>query len=62
MLNIVIIGAGPAGLTSAYELLKNNPDKYNVTIVEAENKIGGLSATIHYGKNQYDIGPHRFFL
>ncbi|MBQ3644940.1 MAG: NAD(P)/FAD-dependent oxidoreductase [Candidatus Riflebacteria bacterium] len=61
MLNIVIIGAGPAGLTSAYELLKNNPDKYNVTIVEAENKIGGLSATIHYGKNQYDIGPHRFF-
>ncbi len=60
--NIVIIGAGPAGLTAAYELLKNKPKEYNVTIIEAENQVGGISKTIEFGdKFLVDTGTHRFF-
>ncbi len=57
--NVIIIGAGPAGLTSAYELLKTN--KYNVTILESSNQIGGISRTVNYKENRIDIGGHRFF-
>ena len=60
MKNIVIIGAGPAGLTAAYELLKQS-DQYNVTILEASNAIGGISQTVRYNGNRMDIGGHRFF-
>ena len=58
---VVIIGAGPAGLTAAYELLKNNKEKYQVTILEESNEIGGISKTVHYKNNRMDIGGHRFF-
>lgn len=60
MQNILIIGAGPAGLTAAYELLKSNPDR-NVTILERTDRIGGISCTIDYKGNRIDIGGHRFF-
>ncbi len=60
MKNVVIIGAGPAGLTAAYSLLKNSRD-FNVTIVEESNMIGGISRTEQYNGNRIDIGGHRFF-
>ncbi len=57
---VIIIGAGPAGLTAGYELLKNS-NNYDVTILEATNDIGGISKTINYKGNRMDIGGHRFF-
>ncbi len=57
---VIIIGAGPAGLTAAYELLNKNKD-YNVTILEESNSIGGISKTVNYKGNRMDIGGHRFF-
>ena len=60
MKNVVIIGAGPAGLTAAYELLKLG-DKYNVVVLEESDCVGGISRTIRTGGNRMDIGGHRFF-
>jgi len=55
----IIFGAGPAGLTSAYELL----DKTNITpiVYEMTGDIGGISKTVNYRGNRIDIGGHRFF-
>ena len=58
--NIIIIGAGPAGLTAAYKLLKESKN-YNVTILESTNDIGGISKTVKYKNYYMDIGGHRFF-
>ncbi len=55
----LIIGAGPAGLTAAYELLKNTDIK--PIIFEATGDIGGISKTVNYKGNRIDIGGHRFF-
>jgi len=55
----VIIGAGPAGLAAALELLETT-DVLPV-IYEAENAVGGISRTHSYKGNRIDIGPHRFF-
>ena len=60
MKKIVIIGAGPAGLTAAYCLLKSK-EKYEVIVIEESNQIGGISRTIRYNGNRMDIGGHRFF-
>lgn len=60
MKSVVIIGAGPAGLTAAYELLKT-PDQYHVTLLEESDQIGGISRTVQYHGNRMDIGGHRFF-
>lgn len=60
MKHIVIIGAGPAGLTAAWELLKNS-NEYKVTILESSHDFGGISKTIKYQNNRMDIGGHRFF-
>ena len=57
---IVIAGAGPAGLTFAYELLKKSK-KFEVIILEESNDIGGISKTVNYKGNRIDIGGHRFF-
>lgn len=56
--HIIIIGAGPAGLTTAYELLKQN---YKITILESSENIGGISQTVNHNGNRMDIGGHRFF-
>ena len=56
----LIIGAGPAGLTAAYELLKQNTGVKPI-VVEATDRIGGISCTINYKGNRIDIGGHRFF-
>jgi len=55
----IIIGAGPAGLTAALELLRRT-DILPI-IVEASDEIGGISRTIRYKGNRMDIGGHRFF-
>jgi protoporphyrinogen oxidase len=55
----VIIGAGPAGLTAAYELLAKTDIK--PVIFEATGDIGGISKTVNYKGNRIDIGGHRFF-
>ena len=60
MKKIVIIGAGPAGLTAAYKLLKSK-EEYEVIIIEESNQIGGISRTVKYNGNRMDIGGHRFF-
>ena len=57
---VIIIGAGPAGLTAAYKLLENK-EKYDVIILEETNEIGGISKTVKYNGNRMDIGGHRFF-
>ncbi|MDP4183024.1 MAG: NAD(P)/FAD-dependent oxidoreductase [Bacillota bacterium] len=56
----VIIGAGPAGLTAAYEILKQNTGIHPI-ILEESNEIGGISRTVKYNNNRIDIGGHRFF-
>lgn len=55
----IIIGAGPAGLTAAYELLTHT-DIIPV-VLEAGSQVGGLSKTIDHRGNKIDIGGHRFF-
>lgn len=55
----IIIGAGPAGLTAAYELLGETDIK--PIIFEATQDIGGISKTVNYKGNRIDIGGHRFF-
>ena len=60
MKKIVIIGAGPAGITAAIELLKDGGD-FDVTILESTRAIGGISQTVRHNGNRMDIGGHRFF-
>uniref|UniRef100_UPI00388FDC20 FAD-dependent oxidoreductase n=1 Tax=Fibrobacter sp. TaxID=35828 RepID=UPI00388FDC20 len=60
MKNVIVIGAGPAGLTAAYELLEQSKD-VKVTVLEESDVIGGISRTVVHGQNRIDIGGHRFF-
>lgn len=60
MKKVVIIGAGPAGITAAFELLKHSK-KYEVTILEECDMVGGISKTVAYHGNRMDLGGHRFF-
>ncbi|MGH7231917.1 MAG: FAD-dependent oxidoreductase, partial [Nitrospiraceae bacterium] len=55
---VVVIGAGPAGLTAAYELAKLGRPS---TILEGSDQVGGLSRTVSYRGYRFDIGGHRFF-
>lgn len=54
-----IIGAGPAGLTAAYELSKNQGVK--VTVLESGTEVGGMAKSIRLWNQTVDLGPHRFF-
>ena len=56
---IVIIGAGPAGLTAALELLRST--RCRVIVLEASGDLGGISKTVRFKGNRIDIGGHRFF-
>jgi len=57
--HVVIMGAGPAGLTAAWELTKND---VSVEILEADpQEVGGISRTASYKGFRFDIGGHRFF-
>ncbi len=55
----IIAGAGPAGLTAAYELLKRTD--IHPIVCEATTAIGGIAQTYNYKGNRIDIGGHRFF-
>jgi protoporphyrinogen oxidase len=55
----IIIGAGPAGLTAAYELIKHTNIK--PIVLEKSEHLGGISRTVNYRGNRIDIGGHRFF-
>ena len=55
---IVICGAGPAGLTAAYQLGQKG---YKVTVLESDDVVGGISRTARYKQFRFDIGGHRFF-
>jgi len=59
MKTAVIIGAGPAGLAAAYELIKKSDIK--PIIIERDSQVGGISRTINHNGYALDIGPHRFF-
>ncbi len=59
MKTAVIIGAGPAGLTAALELLRRSDVR--PVVLEATERIGGISCTIRHNGNRMDIGGHRFF-
>ena len=56
--DVVIIGAGPAGLSAGYELCNS---KKKVLVLEKKYQVGGLAETKVFGDYRYDIGPHRFF-
>ncbi|HEX4851261.1 MAG TPA: FAD-dependent oxidoreductase, partial [Puia sp.] len=55
---VVIIGAGSAGLTAAYELCKVGVESI---VLEKDNVVGGLARTVNYNGYHFDIGGHRFF-
>jgi protoporphyrinogen oxidase len=57
--DVVILGAGPAGLTAAWELMKHDVP---VTVLEKDPKyVGGLARTVEHNGYRFDIGGHRFF-
>src|SRR5438309_10143393 len=55
----LIIGAGPAGLTAAFELLKRTD--IQPIVLEKRAEIGSISRTVRYKEHRIDIGGHRFF-
>jgi protoporphyrinogen oxidase len=55
---VLVLGAGPAGLTAAYELAKVG---WPVVVVEAEGQVGGLAKTVERDGYRFDLGGHRFF-
>lgn len=60
MKKALIVGAGPAGLTAAYELLTKTKD-IEVVVFEESDCFGGISKTVEYKGNRMDMGGHRFF-
>lgn len=56
--SVVIIGAGPAGLTAAFELMKAG---HRSTVIEADEIVGGISRSVERDGYRFDIGGHRFF-
>ncbi|MEJ7584414.1 MAG: FAD-dependent oxidoreductase, partial [Acidimicrobiales bacterium] len=56
--DVVIIGAGPAGLTAAFCLQKHGVPS---TVLEADDAVGGISRTANRDGWRFDIGGHRFF-
>ncbi len=57
--SVVVVGAGPAGLTAAAELVENG---LAVTVLEKDPEyVGGIARTVRYKNYRFDIGGHRFF-
>src|SRR5712671_547783 len=56
--NVVVIGAGPAGLTTAYCLAKRGQ---TCTVLEGDSVVGGISRSVERDGWRFDIGGHRFF-
>ena len=60
MHTLLVIGAGPAGLTAALELQRRTSD-WRPIVIEALDQVGGLARTVRHNGNRMDIGGHRFF-
>ncbi len=60
MKTAIVIGAGPAGLTAAYELRRRSND-WRIIVLEESAEIGGISRTVVHDGCRIDIGGHRFF-
>ncbi len=61
-MDIIVIGAGPAGLTAAYQLSKYLGKKIqSIKLFEASERVGGMSASLKLWNQIVDLGPHRFF-
>lgn len=58
IMKIGIIGAGPAGISCAYQLAQKNIE---VDLYEADSVVGGMAKTIELWNQKVDLGPHRFF-
>src|SRR2546423_14014375 len=56
--DVVVIGAGPAGLTAAYKIGQRGQ---TCTVFEADDVVGGISRTVERDGWRFDIGGHRFF-
>ncbi|MDO5140859.1 MAG: NAD(P)/FAD-dependent oxidoreductase [Eubacteriales bacterium] len=59
-MKVIIIGAGPAGLTAAYELLRRSEGN-TIIVLEESNTVGGISRTVVHNGNRMDMGGHRLF-
>ncbi len=57
-MKVGIIGAGPAGITAAFELSKRG---FDVEVFESSDAVGGMARTIECWDQKFDLGPHRFF-
>jgi len=61
-MKVVVIGAGPAGLTAAYQLAKHiGKGVEKVDVYEANSYVGGMSTSLQLWNQRVDLGPHRFF-
>ena len=60
MKDVIIIGAGIAGLAAGYELNKENKENIDFQILETSNKVGGTIETLQIGDYQIETGPHTF--
>jgi len=61
-MKIAVIGAGPAGMTAAYQLSKSLGSKVSLLdVYEKSGQVGGLSKSIDCWGQRVDLGPHRFF-
>jgi protoporphyrinogen oxidase len=56
---VIVIGAGPAGLTAAYSLAQRTDAR--ITVLEGDDYVGGISRTVQYNGFRFDLGGHRFF-
>ena len=57
--HVVVMGAGPAGLSAAYELTRHGTP---VTVIEKDaDTVGGIARTLEFMGCRFDVGPHRFF-
>ena len=57
MRSVIVIGAGPAGITAAQQLVAD----HNVTLLEAGSQVGGMARSFDLWDQRVDCGPHRFF-
>lgn len=61
MKTAIVIGAGPAGLTAAHELVTKGEGAWRILVLEESSAFGGISRTVVHGDCRIDIGGHRFF-
>lgn len=61
MKTAIVIGAGPAGLTAAHELVAKGEGAWRILVLEESSAFGGISRTAVHGDCRIDIGGHRFF-